>query len=504
MFRSFVITSALLLAPSAGLSQVPPANPANSAPAPALTVLQPQEARQDFDLLRRSLEEGHPGLYRYSTKADLDREFDALRARIESPISTADFEAIVAEALTGIRCGHTSLTPDPQLESAMRSARTFPLRVVVQGSGLVVMLNDTPSNAAIVPGMQLLEINGRKVTDILERFWPCLSADGDIQTGKRHDITGRFAHYYWWLIDRTDHFTIKARGDSGAIVSATLDGVTDADRKTNQNPVNTRVVAAVGKLLRWGHGDPAFRFIDDPDIAELRLNYFLGNSFPSDLESAFKTLREKKTRALIIDLRGNGGGADEYGALLVSYLTDKRFRYFDQIRIKTLEPSFSAQMDGFNSLKDKLATGQVTRDPGGDFVSTPKLHPGLSTQQPSKFPFTGKLFVLTDGGTFSTAADFCAVLHSLGRATFIGEETGGAYHGNNSGPMPTLTLPHSKAGIRFPMYAYYNAVPANQFQRRGTIPDHPVEMKISDLMNGIDAPLDRAVELSRKATASGR
>ena len=54
------------------------------------------------------------------------------------------------------------------------------------------------------------------------------------------------------------------------------------------------------------------------------------------MEDTFRTLREKGTKTLIIDLRGNGGGNDMYGAMLVSYLTDKPFRYFDHINVKTI------------------------------------------------------------------------------------------------------------------------------------------------------------------------
>jgi hypothetical protein len=499
-----LIAAAVFVSATAVVTQAVQAKPPTSAAPEGPASLDSRQAREDFDLLRHALEDAHPGLYRYSSKAEMDRTLDAFGARLVGPTSTADFEAVITQVLAAIRCGHTSLTPDVQLETAMREAKTFPLRVMVQGEGLVVMLNDTPADATIRPGMELLEINGRKVGEILERFWPCLSGDGDIQTGKRHDITGRFSHYYWWMVDRSERFTIKARDASGAVITATLEGVTDLDRKSNHNPINAPVMDAVGKILRWGHEDPSFRFIKEPDVAEIRLNYFLGDKFPAALESIFRTLGEKKTGTLIIDLRGNGGGQDEYGALLVSYLTDKPFRYFDRIQIKTLEPSFSRYLDGSPSFKEAFAAGKVIADPAGGFLVSPKLHRGLAMQQPEKFPFTGKVFVLTDGGTFSTAADFCAIVHSLGRATFIGEETGGGYFGNNSGPVPTLTLPNSKVRIRFPMYGYYNAVSAPQLRRRGTIPDQAVELKVSDLLKGIDAPLDRAVALANAAHATGR
>ena len=37
---------------------------------------EPRQLREDFQIARRCLEEGHSGLYRYTRKADLDRIFD--------------------------------------------------------------------------------------------------------------------------------------------------------------------------------------------------------------------------------------------------------------------------------------------------------------------------------------------------------------------------------------------------------------------------------------------
>ena len=54
----------------------------------ATTVLTSAEAQEDFDLMRQALEEAHSGLYRYSTKAEIDRAFDAQRANLAKGIST--------------------------------------------------------------------------------------------------------------------------------------------------------------------------------------------------------------------------------------------------------------------------------------------------------------------------------------------------------------------------------------------------------------------------------
>ena len=205
------------------------------------------------------------------------------------------------------------------------------------------MFNDTPNDPTIRPGIEVLEIDGRKVTDILSRIWPLVSTDGDIETGKRTAI-GNLAQYYWMLFKQPDDFVTKARDGAGVPVITKLAGVTDAERKQNHNPVNAVVRANAGKLLNWSTQNQALRFVKDPEIAQIRIRYFAGNDFPKWIEDTFRILREKGTKNLIVDLRGNGGGEDMYGAMLVSYLTDKPFRYFDRIEMKTIAPSFKDQL----------------------------------------------------------------------------------------------------------------------------------------------------------------
>ena len=191
--------------------------------------------------------------------------------------------------------------------------------------------------------------------------------------------------------------------------------------------------------------------MDDPKIAEIRIRLFIGDDFPEWMADTFKTLRDKGTQSLIIDLRNNGGGEDAYGALLVSSLTDKPFRYFDHISMRTISPTFKEQID-WDPDADRILREGTTPDPAGGYLVTAGLHHQLAEQPPAAVPFLGKVFVLTDGGTFSTAADFCATAHHLKRATFIGEETGGGYQ-NNSGlrtePQPSqLAVQGSLTDVR--------------------------------------------------------
>jgi hypothetical protein len=458
------------------------------------------QMQADFDLMRHALEEAHPGLYRYSTKAQMDGEFDAQRAKLTHPMSRSQFEIVVAQTLASIRCGHTRMGWDPEMEAAIRNGRGFPLRVMFEGERLMVLLNQTPDDRTIRPGMELISINGRSVPDLIKQFWPVTYADGDIETAKRHDIANDFEKDYWWLVGQPEDYTIAAKDmQSGRTVVVKLAGVTEAQRKENHNPVNDAMLAGLAKVRGDSYKKLSLRFLKNPDIAEIRIPLFIGNDYPHFIEESFRTLREKGTKTLIIDLRNNGGGEDTYGIMLLSYLTDKPFRYVDHANVKTLTWSFQDHWDAKPLDAGQLAhirEGLIPNPAGGYFV-TEKLGDFLGEKQPAASPFRGKVFILIDGGSFSTTGDFCAVTHHLKLATFIGEETAGAYCGNNSDTEPTVTLPNSEVRFGLPLSSSWNAV-GDEGNRHGTIPDYVDVTKTADLLRGVDTQLELALKLSRR------
>ena len=163
-------------------------------------------------------------------------------------------------------------------------------------------------------------------------------------------------------------------------------------------------------------------------------------------------MNESGTKSLILDLRDNGGGADELGKLLLSYLLDEPFKYYDDLVINARQFTFQKYTDHTEPLPADLLEVQ----PDGKYRMV--KHPNWGMQQPSKPPFRGKVLILINGGSFSTTSEFLSHAHFHKRATFIGEESGGGYYGNTSGPRLRLTLPHSKVQVAVPLMTYYMAV----------------------------------------------
>src|SRR5262252_4673381 len=161
-----------------GLAFLTPAIPSRTIDAARsfqATQLSPAQTQTDFDLMRKALEEAHTGLYRYLSKPEMDRVFTAQRAKLNRPMSKTEFLAVLMETTAAIHCGHTGVQPDVETQAALAAAPLFPLRVMIEKQRLLVVTNDTASDATIRPGMEILEINGRTPRAIFDRIIPKLS-----------------------------------------------------------------------------------------------------------------------------------------------------------------------------------------------------------------------------------------------------------------------------------------------------------------------------------------
>jgi hypothetical protein len=142
------------------------------------------------------------------------------------------------------------------------------------------------------------------------------------------------------------------------------------------------------------------------------------------------------TYALIIDLRQNHGGAPEGVVFWCSYLLDERPTHLNDI--------FHAD------------TGETRQ-----FWALPYVPGTRYTERP--------VYVLTSGHTFSGGEDFAYTLQALGRATVVGETTGGGAH-------PTRGFPISAAvHIGIPFARSVNPVTGTNWQGTGVVPDVPAE-----------------------------
>jgi hypothetical protein len=437
--------------------------------------------KEDFALLRQALEEAHPGLYRYTSESAFDSVFSNTEKRIDHSMTQQEFYALLLPVVGQIKCGHTKLHPENLVPSHFyfNTEHVFPWRLNFDGERVTVL--GAYSESQEVPlGAELVSINGKPMEDIVSVMRQAFFSDGNNETFKYLEMGRYFSAYYANLFEGPEYFTLVCEGRDG-LLEVKVPAISHEEVEDFQN---------LERESEESKPPYSLEFISDR-TALLTIRSFWreakGRSYNKFLKEAFQDLRERNTQNLVIDLRDNEGGIDKRGARLMSYLTDQEFGYYDRLEVasrKKFSFAGNAQLPKFYGLMRMF----ISKDGNGKYRW--KHNKNLKVQKPRKDAFTGPTYVLINGASFSVTAEFAAVAHHLKRATFVGEETGGGYYGNNSGVFALVTLPNSRLTVGIPLIAYYLKVDGYPYPDRGVIPDYEVRPTSGDLLMGKDPVLD--------------
>lgn len=228
--------------------------------------------------------------------------------------------------------------------------------------------------------------------------------------------------------------------------------------------------------------------------AVLRIDRFYPGEGDPDyykfIDSAFLAMRDKGVAKLIIDLRNNEGGVEEYGGYLYSYLSRGPFNYYKKIKVARNTESSVKKYAGFPPGYEQALP--MIKEVDGEFLWPMQEYLAEKPAKPNAFG--GKVFVLTNGFSFSVTAEFAAVAKTYNRVTFIGEETGGAYEGDNSGVFAIVNLPNSGLSVSIPLMSFYMNTTAGYSRSAGIVPDIKVIATIDDMIAGRDVVMERAMK----------
>lgn len=451
-----------------------------------------EELRRDFDVFRTSLEEGHPDLYRYSSKARLDSIFDSSRKTINVGMTAMSFMLLVSKVAAQIGDGHLRISPaKPKKDSLDGGKDAIPIRVYWNNEKLYVWRNYSSLDDKDILGAELITINGKKVADIVNEYLTISTSDGSNVTGK------------YFMLSRPRPFVRCLNYLYGYVESYEIEYILPGE-------VNTRKATLPGvtfdEFFKIGEKRyPPQKMVDfslhpEDQYAYLRISSFDKEvlkenkvDFEKFLKESFTAIAKSNIPNLIVDLRANGGGTDEYGKILFSYFTDQPFKYYESLRMN------KETYDFFKYTKypgRKAPKGMLKARAEGNYDVV--KHPNVGIQMPGSPAFKGNVFALINGGCFSTTAEFASMLHHRTEAVFIGEESGGGYYGNCSGATPEFFLPHTKISIEVPLISYTMAVAGYPQRDRGLIPNHTIVPTISDRLERRDVELDFAKNIIRQ------
>lgn len=467
-----------------------------------------EQAREDFQALRSALEYVHPRLYKYDDKNIVDRRFDSLNNLIDGEISALDFLALVSVTNASVRCGHLYTIPQGELADVINRKKVVPFHVKVIEDKLYV-INDC-SKLSVPDGSEIITINGKSSKEVLNVMLPGIAADGYIDTRKMRLIERNFYNafhgfdlYYYLHVDRSESFRIEYRDyKSKRIKVGSFDGITLSQRRATQ-------------LGRFGVDEESWFKIPSPGFQVDQLNDFalltvsrsshkssIDPDFDSFIDSAFQTIKENNIRNLILDLRNNEGGAEHEQMTLMSYLYDQPFKLYENIYLSHLDfrplKNIIVERD-ISNLMFNNDDGYMRKINEDLWINNYDYSENLQLRAPGKNVFTGQLYVLMNGLTFSSAADLVADISKTTNAIFIGEESGGAYEGPTGGDNIVILLPNSKIMVRISPNIQVGYMYQKHPSGRGVLPTNKVNYAVPDVIEKKDLELDLAKELIRKS-----
>ena len=194
------------------------------------------------------------------------------------------------------------------------------------------------------------------------------------------------------------------------------------------------------------------------DVGVLSFNIFLLQPVMEDIRRAMAGFRARRTRALILDLRGNPGGQGAMAIPVAALFVDH------PVTLGTLQ---------FR-----------------DFTNTLVARPELGTT-----PFTGPLVILTDEGTASAAEMLAAGLQEAKRATVVGDATLGAV-------LPSMVVALPGGAVMQFVVADFKTPKGVLLEGRGVQPDRRVVETRAALRTSHDPVLDAALVANR--TSKGK
>ncbi|MEQ1906857.1 MAG: S41 family peptidase, partial [Pirellulaceae bacterium] len=407
-----------------------------------------EELKQDFGVFRDALEEGHPGLYRYSTKENMDSIFAKAAASLTTPMKDMEFMLVVSRVAAQVGDGHLKVSPPKLHKDKLDQGQTAaPFRVYWDGGKLFVYKNYSTLADSELLGAQIISINGHPTADIIRDYLPITASDGSNLTNKYRMLSRPrpFARCLNYLYGHTDSYQLEYLPANGTgMINSTLPAITfdELFRLDNERYPET-AAAPLAELSIAPDNQYAYLRIATFDNEQLKSRKI---DFKKFLDASFRSIEASHVDNLILDLRGNGGGTDEFGKSLFSYFTDHPFDYYKSLTMNRESFDFFK----YTSMPNvKAPKGMLKANSEGTFDNI--QHANIGKQSPSSPTYSGNIFVLIDGGCFSTAGECISMLHCHTNAIFIGEESGGGYYGNCSGPSPEFKLPNTKIGIEMPL-----------------------------------------------------
>jgi hypothetical protein len=392
---------------------------------------------KDIQQLQLALSNAHPALYTYTNKKDFNKKISEYIYNLPDSINSYQFHSDLTLLVNQVRDGHLYLSTNQTMNHfELSQGHLLPFTFRIFDYKLFIQSN--LGDSKLTQWDVITKINGIPTTELIYELLPLLPTDGYCSSRKLKLLEENFALLY------ARHYGFST---SYQIQSISKD--------THSKPTISTIQGISTKTLFSKQKKQTLYFEIDKAKSRAYLKIPTFNSLEIEraeidwskwLKTHFKQAKKDSIQSFILDLRGNEGGNVKLMSELMEYLMNKDFQLYNSIIINPLLIK-NEQLLLTNKQTKKLK--KQTRVVNDSLVWNEKL--AHHYYFPKKSSFKDDLYVLMDGGTYSSASHAIQLLKHRTNTKFFGTETGGNGIGSNAGKTLIISLKNSKFNLHIPL-----------------------------------------------------
>jgi C-terminal processing protease CtpA/Prc len=448
-----------------------------------------RQVKEDFEYLYRTLDVSHYDLYAHTKKEMFDKEYKRVSESITDSMTLLQIDRLFLQFVALTHEGHCSIDlPFSSYGTYLQNGGTlFPLNVFFKDSNVFV-LDNLSADSTIIPGDEIISINGKPIKEVMKSIYRYLPGDNDYFKNATIEAIS-FPRVLWIVNDEIKIFETGLRKQDRKqrdIIISSIPGYKFEGLMSKRKPLpfsnqsqDFHYIYTVAYLCP-GQFYKGQKFGNGP----IKINSDLldNREFIYFLDSCFTLIHNKHTRNLIIDLRGNPGGASTFSNPMVAFFATEPFGGASKFSMRTSEISKNF-WKGVNDTSEIAIVKKeiLSRENGARFeieTSKYKYQPRTDSLR-----FNGNVYVLINRFSSSQAIEVPAMIQHYKFGTLVGQRTSPLTDANAR----QFKLPNTQLTVTFPEAFYDDSSMAN-----GVIPEHLIN---DDILTEKDEILDYALRL---------
>lgn len=428
----------------------------------------PEKQLKDFSIFKAGVYSKEGRIDLHNSISDFDGHINNLEKRLRVEQSILNQFKLYSSTLAKIECGHTQIHPtNGVLKEWLATRNSLPIDFYLMNDRLVVSKTHSEDKKIMFAGKstyekrkqipensEIISIDEQTIPEMMEGISQFLSSDEDHMAFKYFQAAQMFDFYR--------HLNQPFTKDSIQVIYINRKDTNTIYLQTGTAPVHTMNARLSKSAELYDKQNGEFgKFTITRKCGYFRFTSFkdsFGKKYNEFLEKSFKKMKSRKIKKLIVDVRGNTGGAMQYAFLsyivgpdvqLGRYVVEKPKQGIENSHFKKLHSDYIKHRRMSKAQKRLIRKGKFN---DGE-IKTREVDPELI--------FDGEIVVITDYGTFSSGSMIACHLKTLADAKIIGHTPGGSFYKGNAGTL-TLKLPKSGFKLFINPNTFYSHLPPTE------------------------------------------